>query len=223
MERVIKRYLMQNQGDSDDPKQNDFEELKQDLQTIRYEILNDMKKTREETSRNMNIINNGIHFVAEELLNNSFNNNSGTCSNTSLNTESENAIATISSNSSSTNGKDSNKKIINNPRYKELLRMHQSYLNSASVSMQTAFSEYLDNLSTGIKKSSSASIDDVDSCKNSTSSDNRKFSLSLLPEITPVQIITAPTNLKKMNRIQSTEEFYQDRLAYDFQTVFDED
>ena len=214
---------MQNQGDSDDPKQNDFEELKQDLQTIRYEILNDMKKTREENSRNMSIINNGIHFVAEELLNNSFNNNSGTCSNTSLNTESENAIATISSNPSSTNGKDSNKKIINNPRYKELLRMHQSYLNSASVSMQTAFSEYLDNLSTGFKKNSSTSIDDVDSGKNSTSSDNRKHSLSLLPEITPVQIITAPTNLKKMNRIQSTEEFYQDRLAYDFQTVFDED
>ena len=57
MGRVIKRYLMHNQGDSDDPKQNEFDDIKQDLQTLRYEIINDMKKTREDNSRNMNIIN----------------------------------------------------------------------------------------------------------------------------------------------------------------------
>ena len=62
MERVIKRYLIHNQGDSDD--------VKQDLQTLRYEIINDMKKTRENNSRNMSIINDGLQFVSEEILNN---------------------------------------------------------------------------------------------------------------------------------------------------------
>jgi hypothetical protein len=180
-----------------------------------------MKKTREDNSRNMSIINNGIQFVAEELLNNSFSNTSGNCSSTSINTVGENINASINSNgnaSNNANGNSVNRRISDNPRYKELIRMHQSYLNSAPLSMQTAFGEYLDNLS--VKKSSNTSIDDVESVKDS---DNRKYSLSLLPEITPVQIISAPTNLKKLNRIQSTEEFYQDRLAYDFQIVFDED
>lgn len=69
MERVIKRYLMHNQGDSEDPKQNEFDELKQDVQTIKFEILNDMKKSRDDNMRNMFILNGGIQFIAEELLN----------------------------------------------------------------------------------------------------------------------------------------------------------
>jgi hypothetical protein len=68
MERVVKRYLMHNQGDSDDSK-NEFDELKQDLTSIRYQMINDMKKSREDTIRNMFIINRGINFVADELIN----------------------------------------------------------------------------------------------------------------------------------------------------------
>lgn len=74
MERVVKRYLMHNQGDIDDQRQNDFDEFKLDLQQIKYEIMNDLKKTREDNSRNMYIINNGIQVLAEELLQNKFNN-----------------------------------------------------------------------------------------------------------------------------------------------------
>lgn len=73
MERVVKRYLMHNQGDLEDPKQNDFDEFKLDLQQIKYEIVNDMKKTREDNTRNMFIINSGVQFLAEELLNNYLN------------------------------------------------------------------------------------------------------------------------------------------------------
>lgn len=73
MERVVKRYLMHNQGDIDDQRQNDFDEFKLDLQQIKYEIMNDLKKTREDNSRNMFIINNGIQVLAEELLQNKFN------------------------------------------------------------------------------------------------------------------------------------------------------
>ena len=70
MERVVKRYLMHNQGDSDDPKQSDLEEFKQDLQTMRYEMLNDMKKSKEVNLRNSFMINNSVQFVAEEIMNN---------------------------------------------------------------------------------------------------------------------------------------------------------
>ena len=64
---------MHNQGDLDDQKQNDFDEFKLDLQQIKYEIVNDMKKTREDNTRNMFIINNGIQVLAEELLQNKIN------------------------------------------------------------------------------------------------------------------------------------------------------
>lgn len=68
MERVVKRYLMYNQGDVDDLKQSEFDEIKQEMQQMRLEIKNDMKKSRDDTIRNMFIINNGIQFIAEELM-----------------------------------------------------------------------------------------------------------------------------------------------------------
>jgi hypothetical protein len=64
---------MHNQGDSDDPKQNEFDDLKQDLQLLKYDMLNDLKKSREDNMRNMFIINGGIQFLAEEILNNNIN------------------------------------------------------------------------------------------------------------------------------------------------------
>ena len=67
MERVIKRFLLHNQNDFDDPKQNECDEFKQDLQLLRYEILNNFKKCREETNRNLLTINTGIELVTEEI------------------------------------------------------------------------------------------------------------------------------------------------------------
>lgn len=59
---------MYNQGDVDELKQNEFDDIKQELQLMRFEIRNDMKKSRDDTIRNMFIINNGIQFIAEELM-----------------------------------------------------------------------------------------------------------------------------------------------------------
>lgn len=67
MERVVKRFLMHNQNDIDDPKQNEFDGFKQDLQLIRYEMMNDVKKAKEENMKNMFVINTGLEFVAEEI------------------------------------------------------------------------------------------------------------------------------------------------------------
>lgn len=67
---------MHNQSDFDDPKQNENDEFKQDLQLIRYEITNNLKKTRDDNMRNMFIINTGLECVAEEIANANNNNKS---------------------------------------------------------------------------------------------------------------------------------------------------
>ena len=69
MERVVKRFLMHSQSDFDDPKQNEYDEFKQDLQLIRYEIVNNFKKAREDNLRNMFLINTGLEYLVEELAN----------------------------------------------------------------------------------------------------------------------------------------------------------
>ena len=70
MERVVKRFLMHNQNDFDDTKQNEYDEFKQDLQLIRYEIINNFKKTREDNMRNMFCVNSGLEFLVNEITNN---------------------------------------------------------------------------------------------------------------------------------------------------------
>jgi hypothetical protein len=67
MERVVKRFLMHNQNEVD-PKQNEFDGLKQDIQLIRYEMMNDVKKAKEENYRNMQIASSGLEFLAEEIV-----------------------------------------------------------------------------------------------------------------------------------------------------------
>ena len=193
MERVIKRYLMHNQGDSDDPKQNEFDDVKQDLQTLRYEIINDMKKTREDNARNMSIINGGLQFVSEEILN---------------------------------NNKDNQQSYF---RYKELLSMHQNLLISAGMPLLAAANFSSEHISDGENKNSNTtSIESnlVASLKNLNLSetDEAKKSTTVLPDapdMAPVSSINSMRLFK--NNEQSAEEFYQDRLAYDFQAVFDDD
>lgn len=69
MERVIKRYFMHNQGDSDDLKQNEYDDLRTELQLMKFDMLNDLKCSRDDTEFSMNSINTGMEFVSEEILN----------------------------------------------------------------------------------------------------------------------------------------------------------
>ena len=48
MQRIVKRFLLHKQRETDEVGETDFEELKQDLQMVRYEMINDLKKSREE-------------------------------------------------------------------------------------------------------------------------------------------------------------------------------
>ena len=186
MECVIKRYLIHNQADSDD--------VKQDLQTLRYEIINDMKKTREDNSRNMSIINGGLQFVSEEILN---------------------------------NNKDNQQSYF---RYKELLSMHQNLLISAGMPFLAAANFSSEHITDGENRNNSiinAIIDNTLAAKNlnSSGSEEAKKSVSIVPEVPDTEDNAPSFNSLKLfkNNEQSAEEFYQDRLAYDFQAVFDDD
>ena len=64
----MKRYLMHNQGDSEDPKLNEIDEMKQEVQMIKYEILQDIKKFREENFKSVFFLNNNLQYVTEEFL-----------------------------------------------------------------------------------------------------------------------------------------------------------
>lgn len=198
MERVIKRYLMHNQGDSDDPKQNEFDDIKQDLQTLRYEVINDMKKTREDNSRNMNIINGGLQFVSEEILN---------------------------------NNKDNQQSYL---KYRELLIMHQNLLNNAGMpsSLLANFAtEFIESECNATNFSTSSESGLLVTNKNGTQSESdepRKSTTTPVRsgpvEIVEVEPIKELKNMKSFNNSrQSAEEFYRNRLEYDFHAVFDDD
>lgn len=59
---------MHNQGDSEDPKLNEIDEMKQEVQVIKSEILTDIKKFREENVKRVFMLNNNLQYVTEEFL-----------------------------------------------------------------------------------------------------------------------------------------------------------
>jgi len=71
MQRIVKRFLLHSQRESDDNHERDFEELKQDLQMIRYEMLNDLKRSKEESYQSVSLIHAGLSIIGEEVFKNS--------------------------------------------------------------------------------------------------------------------------------------------------------
>jgi hypothetical protein len=68
MERIVKRFLLHSQRESDNAFEREFEELKQDLQTIRYEMLNDLRKSKEQNMQNVFLLHSGLSIIGEELF-----------------------------------------------------------------------------------------------------------------------------------------------------------
>ena len=65
MQRIVKRFLLHKQRETDEVGETDFDELKQDLQMVRYEMSNDLKRYREENYRLISHIHNGILLLGE--------------------------------------------------------------------------------------------------------------------------------------------------------------
>ncbi|CAF3440747.1 unnamed protein product [Rotaria socialis] len=68
MERVIKRFLLHKQREEQDEiREGDFEELKQDIQMLRFEMMNRLDETRDDLARNSLLLNEGVLVVGELL------------------------------------------------------------------------------------------------------------------------------------------------------------
>jgi hypothetical protein len=68
MQRIVKRFLLHKQRESDEVGEADFDELKQDLQMVRFEMLNDLKRQHNET---LNVVANmqaGLILMGDELF-----------------------------------------------------------------------------------------------------------------------------------------------------------
>lgn len=71
MQRILIRFLLEKERQSDEVGEGDFSELKQDLQMIRFEMLNEMKKTRDDSTRMINHLNNVLIILGDEIFKNS--------------------------------------------------------------------------------------------------------------------------------------------------------
>lgn len=76
MQRIVKRFLLHKQRESDEVGEADFDELKQDLQMVRFEMLNDLKRSRDDTARLISNIQSGLLLIGEEVFGNSKSENS---------------------------------------------------------------------------------------------------------------------------------------------------
>lgn len=71
MQRILIRFLLEKERESDEVGEGDFGELKQDLQMIRFEMLNELKQSREEMYRLTGHLNTGLLLMGEEVFKNS--------------------------------------------------------------------------------------------------------------------------------------------------------
>lgn len=68
MQRIVKRFLLYQQRESDEVYEADFDELKQDVQMIRFEITDELKRTFDDNQKCLNLINSGIGIIGDEIL-----------------------------------------------------------------------------------------------------------------------------------------------------------
>jgi hypothetical protein len=68
MERVIKRLLLHNNRENDEIKESDFDELKQDVQMIRFDVMNGLKSTKEDALKYVKMFHNGISLLGDFLF-----------------------------------------------------------------------------------------------------------------------------------------------------------
>jgi hypothetical protein len=68
MNRVIKRFLLHKQREEQEEiREGDFEELKQDIQMLRFEMLNRLDETRDDLYKSSHLLNEGVLIVGELL------------------------------------------------------------------------------------------------------------------------------------------------------------
>ena len=67
--RVVKRFLLHNNREIEEIKESDFDELKQDVQTVRFELINDLDFLRGNANEFASMVHNGLVTLSEYLVN----------------------------------------------------------------------------------------------------------------------------------------------------------
>ena len=65
MERVAKRFLLHNKREVEEVNESDFNELKQDVQIVRGELLNNLRISKENLLRYTSVLHKGISVLGE--------------------------------------------------------------------------------------------------------------------------------------------------------------
>lgn len=68
MGRVVKRFLLHNNRENEDIRESDLDELKQDVQMIRFEMLSSLKNNKEDTLKYITLLHNGISILGDYIF-----------------------------------------------------------------------------------------------------------------------------------------------------------
>ena len=68
MERVAKRFLLHNSREREDVKESDFDELKQDMQMVRYELVSDVNTFAKNILNYTAMLHRGISLLGEHFF-----------------------------------------------------------------------------------------------------------------------------------------------------------
>jgi hypothetical protein len=68
MQRIIKRFLLRSQREKEKGDEGDAEQIKQDLQMFRFEMHNDLKRTRMSSLKSLAVIHDVISVMGDEAL-----------------------------------------------------------------------------------------------------------------------------------------------------------
>jgi hypothetical protein len=68
LERVAKRFLLHSNREFEEVKESDFDELKQNVQVARNELITDVRIIRESLKRYANIVHKGLSMLSEKHI-----------------------------------------------------------------------------------------------------------------------------------------------------------
>ena len=68
MERVAKRFLLHNHRETEEVKESDFDELKQEVQMVRFEMGNDLLMIKENLARYAFMLHRGVSLLGDYFL-----------------------------------------------------------------------------------------------------------------------------------------------------------
>lgn len=68
MERIVKRFLLHNNREAEDTRESDFDELKQDVQSVRVELLKKLRHMHKDTAKYIKLLHDGVSMVGDSLF-----------------------------------------------------------------------------------------------------------------------------------------------------------